>query len=102
MGDLFVGKTCLIRKLISNTFAPRYVSTGGGSLVPPDHSIFFRLWCVKHLNFIAHIVTEEHKQKYRLGLSGKSYILRLTDTSGMMPLDSLTKEVRFAFLPLQL
>ncbi|ELR21197.1 Ras subfamily protein [Acanthamoeba castellanii str. Neff] len=69
MGDLFVGKTCLIRKLISNTFAPRYVSTG-----------------------------EEHKQKYRLGLDGKSYILRLTDTSGMIPLDSLTKEY---LLPMQ-
>jgi hypothetical protein len=48
-------------------------------------------------NTITH-TTEEHKQKYRLGLDGKSYILRLTDTSGMIPLDSLTKEVRFAFL----
>jgi hypothetical protein len=57
---------------------------------------------VTHHNSQRHCVTEEHKQKYRLGLGGKSYILRLTDTSGMMPLDSLTKEVRFAFLPLQL
>jgi hypothetical protein len=37
--------------------------------------------------------TEEHKQKYRLAMDCKSVILRLTDTPGMMPLDSLTKEV---------